>query len=149
MSSPRYASPRCWRVDAQPGRNRRGTRPVCQVAWEGAAPRGVRWIERETIAQQSSFLASADAYMVNAAIYDIIAGNSANRMGKSGAVGLPQHRRVLMNFFIEYFKLIDLLALAALAALACAALVRDRSVWLFVAGILVAIWGTMRVMGWP
>jgi hypothetical protein len=34
-----------------------------------------------------------------------------------------------MNFFVEYFKLIDLLALAALA---CAALVRNRSVWLFV-----------------
>jgi len=32
-----------------------------------------------------------------------------------------------MNFFIEYFKLIDLLALAALAALACAALVRNGS----------------------
>ena len=40
-----------------------------------------------------------------------------------------------MDFFVEYFKLIDLLALAALA---CAALVRNRSVWLFVAGILVA-----------
>ena len=46
-----------------------------------------------------------------------------------------------MSFFIEYFKLIDLLALAALAALAGAALVRDGSVWLFVAGILVAVWG--------
>jgi hypothetical protein len=54
-----------------------------------------------------------------------------------------------MNFFVEYFKLIDLLALAALAALACAALVRTGSVWLFVAGILVAIWGAMRIMGWP
>jgi hypothetical protein len=54
-----------------------------------------------------------------------------------------------MNFFVEYFKLIDLLALAALAALACAALIRSRSVWLFVAGILVAIWGAMRMMGWP
>ena len=54
-----------------------------------------------------------------------------------------------MNFFIEYFKLIDLLALAALAALASAALVRNGSVWLFVAGILVVIWGAMRVMGWP
>lgn len=28
-----------------------------------------------------------------------------------------------MNFFVEYFRLIDLLALAALVALACAALV--------------------------
>jgi hypothetical protein len=55
----------------------------------------------------------------------------------------------LVNFFIEYFKLIDLLALAALAALACAALVRNGSLWLFLAGILAAIWGTMRVMGWP
>jgi hypothetical protein len=55
----------------------------------------------------------------------------------------------LMNFFVEYFKLIDLLALGALAALACAALVRTGSVWLFVAGILVAIWGAMRIMGWP
>jgi hypothetical protein len=54
-----------------------------------------------------------------------------------------------MNFFVEYFKLIDLLALAALAALACAALVRNRSILLFVAGILVAIWGAMRIMGWP
>jgi hypothetical protein len=54
-----------------------------------------------------------------------------------------------MNFFIEYFKVIDLLALAALAALAFAALVRNGSVWLFVAGILVVIWGAMRVMGWP
>jgi hypothetical protein len=54
-----------------------------------------------------------------------------------------------MTFFIEYFKLIDLLALAALAALACAALVRNGNVWLFVAGILVVIWGAMRVIGWP
>jgi hypothetical protein len=54
-----------------------------------------------------------------------------------------------MNFLVDYLKLIDLLALAALAALACAALVRDRSVWLFVAAILVAIWGAMRIMGWP
>jgi hypothetical protein len=52
-----------------------------------------------------------------------------------------------MGFIVEYFKLIDLLALAALAALACAALVRNGSVWLYVAGILVATWGTMRVMG--
>jgi hypothetical protein len=54
-----------------------------------------------------------------------------------------------MNVLVEYLKLIDLLALAAVAALACAALVRNRSVWLFVAGILVAIWGAMRIMGWP
>jgi hypothetical protein len=53
-----------------------------------------------------------------------------------------------MRFFIEYFKLIDLLALAALAALACAALLRNGSVWLFVAGLLVAVWGTGRVLGW-
>jgi len=53
-----------------------------------------------------------------------------------------------LNYFIEYFKLIDLLALAALAALACAALVRNGTVWLSVAGILVAIWGAMRVIGW-
>ena len=52
-----------------------------------------------------------------------------------------------MSFIVEYFKLIDLLALAALAALACAALVRNGSVWLFVAGILVAIWGAVRVLG--
>ena len=49
-----------------------------------------------------------------------------------------------MGFIVEYFKLIDLLALAALAALACAALVRSGSVWLFVAGILVAIWGAVE-----
>ncbi|HEX5998340.1 MAG TPA: hypothetical protein VFZ16_02910 [Hyphomicrobiaceae bacterium] len=56
----------------------------------------------------------------------------------------------MMGFFVEYFKLIDLLALAALAALACAALVRDgSSVWLSVAGILVASWGAMRLLGWP
>ena len=54
-----------------------------------------------------------------------------------------------MNFLVDYLKLIDLLALAALAALACAALVRNRSVWLFVAVILVAIWGAMRILGWP
>lgn len=52
-----------------------------------------------------------------------------------------------MGFIVEYFELIDLLALAALAALACAALVRNGSVWLFVAGILVAIWGAVRVLG--
>jgi hypothetical protein len=54
-----------------------------------------------------------------------------------------------VNFIVEYFKLIDLLALAALAALACAALVRNGSVWLFVAGILVALWGAMRILGVP
>jgi len=54
-----------------------------------------------------------------------------------------------MSLMVEYFKLIDLLALAALASLACAALVRNGSVWLFVAGLLVAAWGTMRVVGWP
>ena len=53
-----------------------------------------------------------------------------------------------MNHLMDYFKLIDLLALAALGALACAALVRNGSVWLFVAGILVAIWGAMRIVGW-
>jgi hypothetical protein len=56
-----------------------------------------------------------------------------------------------MSVLIDYFKLIDLLALAALAVLACAALVRSggAGIWLFVAGILVAAWGVMRVMGWP
>jgi hypothetical protein len=52
-----------------------------------------------------------------------------------------------MDFFVEYFKLIDLLALAALAALACAALLRSGSVWLFLAGILAAVWGAMRFLG--
>jgi hypothetical protein len=52
-----------------------------------------------------------------------------------------------MSLIAEYFKLIDLLALAALASLACAALIRNGSVWLFVAGLLVAVWGTMRVTG--
>jgi hypothetical protein len=51
-----------------------------------------------------------------------------------------------MTFFVEYFKLIDLLALAALAALACAALVRNKSVWLFWAVILVVIWSATRIM---
>ena len=69
-------------------------------------------------------------------------------MRSSRAVDCP-NTRVLMNFFVEYFKLIDLLALAALAALACAAFIRNRSVWLFVAGILVVIWGAMRITGWP
>ena len=55
----------------------------------------------------------------------------------------------MRNFFVDYFKAIDLLALAALAALAIAALVRNGSVWLCVAGILVAIWGAMRITGWP
>jgi hypothetical protein len=54
-----------------------------------------------------------------------------------------------MGLIAEYFRLIDLLALAALAALAFAALVRDKSVWLFVAGILVAVWGAMRIVGLP
>lgn len=54
-----------------------------------------------------------------------------------------------MDSFVEYFRLIDLLALAALAALAFAALIRDGSVWLFVAGILAAIWGAMRILGLP
>jgi hypothetical protein len=54
-----------------------------------------------------------------------------------------------MGFIVEYLKLIDLLALAGLAALACATLVRNGTVWLFVAGILVAIWGAMRVAGFP
>ena len=92
------------------------------------------------------FLASDDAYIVSAAIYDL--RNGANE-SSSRAIGFPHRRRVVMNIFIEYFKLIDLLALAALAALACAALVRNGSIWLFVAAILVAIWGAMRVMGWP
>lgn len=61
----------------------------------------------------------------------------------------PHGKVSMRNFLIDYFKLIDLLALAALAALACAALVRSGSVWLFVAGILAATWGTMRVLGWP
>jgi hypothetical protein len=56
-----------------------------------------------------------------------------------------------MNALIEYFKLIDLLALAALAVFAFAALARGGAggIWLFVAGIMVAIWGAMRLMGWP
>jgi hypothetical protein len=54
-----------------------------------------------------------------------------------------------MSTFIAYFKLIDLLALAALATLAVAALLREGGLWLSAAGVLVAVWGTMRVMGWP
>ena len=69
-------------------------------------------------------------------------------MGKHVRTEVQTHvRRILMGLIAEYFRLIDLLALAALAALACAAFVRNRSVWLFVAGISVAIWGTIRVMG--
>jgi hypothetical protein len=52
-----------------------------------------------------------------------------------------------MGLIADYIELIDLLALAALAALACAALLRNGSVWLCVAGVLVAIWGAVRVMG--
>jgi len=55
----------------------------------------------------------------------------------------------MARFLADYFKAIDLLALAALAALACAALVRNRSVWLCIAGLLVAFWGALRVLGWP
>jgi len=55
----------------------------------------------------------------------------------------------MSTFLIDYFKAIDLLALAGLAALACAALFRNGNVWLFIAGVIVAIWGTMRVLGWP
>lgn len=54
-----------------------------------------------------------------------------------------------MSVINEYFKLIDLLALLALAVLAFAALRSTGSVWLFVAGILIAIWGVMRLLGWP
>jgi hypothetical protein len=60
--------------------------------------------------------------------------------------GLPAIK--MTRYLLDYFKAIDLLALAALAALACAALFRTGSVWLFIAGILVAIWGTLRVLGW-
>lgn len=55
----------------------------------------------------------------------------------------------MTKLLLDYFKAIDLLALAALAALACAALIRNGSVWLFVAGTLTAIWGALRVLGWP
>jgi hypothetical protein len=54
-----------------------------------------------------------------------------------------------MSVVIEYFKLIDFLALLALAVLAFVALRRSGSVWLFVSGVLIAIWGTMRLLGWP
>jgi hypothetical protein len=55
----------------------------------------------------------------------------------------------MTRLFLDYFKAIDLLALAGLAALACAALVRNRSVWLSISGISVAAWGALRVLGWP
>jgi hypothetical protein len=55
----------------------------------------------------------------------------------------------MTTFLIDYFKAIDLLALAGLAALACAAFFRNGSVWLFIAGVTMAVWGTMRVLGWP
>jgi hypothetical protein len=54
-----------------------------------------------------------------------------------------------MSVLVEYFKLIDLLALLALAVLAFAGLRRNGSVWLFVSGILIVIWGAMRILGWP
>ena len=54
-----------------------------------------------------------------------------------------------MSVVIEYFKLIDFLALLALAVLAFAALRRTGSVWLLASGVLIAIWGTMRLLGWP
>ena len=55
----------------------------------------------------------------------------------------------MTQFLLDYFKAIDLLALAALAALACAALFRSGSIWLFISGILVAVWGALRVLGGP
>jgi hypothetical protein len=56
---------------------------------------------------------------------------------------------VFMSVVVEYFKIIDLLALLALAVLAFAALRRNGSVWLFVSGVLIVIWGAMRILGWP
>ena len=55
--------------------------------------------------------------------------------------------RKLMQFVSDYMKAIDFIALAALVAIAAASLYRAGTIWLFVAAIVVAIWGASRLFG--
>jgi hypothetical protein len=52
-----------------------------------------------------------------------------------------------MQFVSDYMKAIDFIALAALVVIAVASFYRQGSIWLLVAGIVVAIWGASRVFG--
>jgi hypothetical protein len=52
-----------------------------------------------------------------------------------------------MQFVSDYMKGIDLIALAALVAIAVASLYRRGSIWLLIAAIAIAIWGTNRFFG--
>jgi len=55
--------------------------------------------------------------------------------------------RILMQFVSDYMKAIDFIALAALVAIAAASLYRAGTIWLFIAAIVVAIWGASRLFG--
>ena len=50
-----------------------------------------------------------------------------------------------MQFVSDYMKAIDFIALAALVLIAAASLYRSGTIWLFVAAIVVAIWGASRL----
>ena len=52
-----------------------------------------------------------------------------------------------MQFVSDYLKAIDFIALAAVVLIAAASLYRAGTIWLFVAAILIAIWGASRLFG--
>lgn len=49
-----------------------------------------------------------------------------------------------MNFFADYFAVIDVVAVLALIGLAIAAVVRQGSIWMGVLTAAVAVWATVR-----
>jgi hypothetical protein len=52
-----------------------------------------------------------------------------------------------MQFVSDYMKAIDFIALAALVVIAAASFYRRGTIWLMIAGIVVAIWGASRLFG--
>ena len=50
-----------------------------------------------------------------------------------------------MQFVYDYMRAIDFAALAALIAIGVASLYRRGTVWLLIAAIVIAIWGTSRI----
>jgi hypothetical protein len=52
-----------------------------------------------------------------------------------------------MQFVSDYMKAIDFIALAALVVIAAASFYRQGTIWLLIAGIVVAVWGASRLFG--
>jgi hypothetical protein len=52
-----------------------------------------------------------------------------------------------MQFVSDYLKAINVVALAALVLIAAASVLRQGTIWLLIAAVVIAVWGASRIFG--